>query len=160
MKHVIAVAVLISTLALFAVAQNKDTKPAQTAAESWLALVDQAKYAESWDTASTVFKGAVTKEKWDEMVKAVRPPLGDVVSRKLKSAQYTTSLPGVPDGDYVVIEYDTTFRTKSRPLKPSRPCSTQMGSGMSPVTRFGRFRRLRTRGAKEKEHGAIEQYFQ
>ena len=121
MKHVIAVAVLISTLALFAVAQNTDTKPAQTAAESWLALVDQAKYAESWDTASTVFKGAVTKEKWDEMVKAVRPPLGDVVSRMLKSAQYTTSLPGVPDGDYVVIEYDTTFKNKKSAVETITP---------------------------------------
>ncbi len=121
MKHVIAVAVLISTLALFAVAQNKDTKTAQTAAENWLALVDQAKYAESWDTASSIFKGAVTKEKWNEMVKAVRPPLGEVVSRKFKNAQYMTSLPGVPDGDYVVIEYDTTFKNKKSAVETVTP---------------------------------------
>ena len=121
MKHVIAVAVFISTLALFAVAQNKDTKPAQSAAENWLALVDQAKYGESWDAASSIFRSAVTKEKWDEMVKAVRPPLGDVVSRKFKSAQYTTSLPGVPDGDYVVIEYDTTFKNKKSAVETVTP---------------------------------------
>lgn len=121
MKRTIVVMVVISCLALLAIAQNQDTKPAQAAAESWLALVDQTKYAESWDQASTTFKGAVAKEKWQEMVKSVRSPLGDVVSRKLKSAEYTTSLPGAPDGEYVVIQYDTSFANKKSAIETITP---------------------------------------
>jgi hypothetical protein len=121
MKHVIAVAVIISTLALFAVAQGKDTKPAQDAAESWLALVDNGSYAQSWDESATSFKGAVGKEKWQEMLKGVRAPLGNVTSRKLKSAEYTTSLPGAPDGEYVVIQYDTSFTNKKSAVETITP---------------------------------------
>jgi hypothetical protein len=114
MKHFIVVAVFISTLALFAVAQNKDTKPAQVATESWLALVDKGSYAESWDTASTHFKGAVTKGKWQEMLKGVRQPLGDLVSRNMKTAEFKDSLPGAPDGQYVVMAYETSFANKKQ----------------------------------------------
>ena len=35
-----------------------------------------------------------------------------MTSRKLKGAQYKTSLPGAPDGEYVVIQYDTSFENK------------------------------------------------
>ena len=47
-----------------------------------------------------------------QKVRAARGPLGKVASRKLKSAQYKTSLPGAPDSKYVVIQYDTSFENK------------------------------------------------
>jgi hypothetical protein len=45
-------------------------------------------------------------------MKSVRAPLGAVQARKLKSATFTKTLPGVPDGEYVVIKYDTDFENK------------------------------------------------
>lgn len=121
MKNFMVVAVFISTLALFAVAQNKDTKPAQTAAESWLALSDTGDFGATWDEASSSFKGAITKPRWKEMVSGVRPPLGKVVSRTLKSAEYTTTVPGAPDGEYVVIQYATSFENKKSAIETITP---------------------------------------
>jgi Protein of unknown function (DUF4019) len=91
------------------------------AAESWLALTDSGKYAESWDDASSRFKAAVTKDRWVSMVAPVRDPLGKVLSRTLKSATYTTSLPGAPDGEYVVIQYDTSFEHKKSAVETITP---------------------------------------
>jgi hypothetical protein len=85
---------------------------ARARAEEWLGLVDQGKYGESWGEASKLFRGAVTKDKWKETVTGVRAPLGKLASRKIKSRQYAESLPGAPDGKYVVIQYDTTFENK------------------------------------------------
>lgn len=82
-------------------------------AESWLAMMDAGKYAESWKAAAAVMRGAVTVEKWESTMKNVRDPLGKLESRKLQSATYTTLLPGVPDGDYVVILYETSFEHKA-----------------------------------------------
>jgi len=82
-------------------------------AESWLAMMDAGKYAESWKAAAAVMRGAVTMEKWESTMKNVRDPLGKLESRKLQSATYTTLLPGVPDGDYVVILYETSFEHKA-----------------------------------------------
>jgi hypothetical protein len=45
-------------------------------------------------------------------MESFRKPLGDLVSRKLKSAQRATSLPGAPDGEYVVMQFDTSFAAK------------------------------------------------
>jgi hypothetical protein len=46
------------------------------------------------------------------MLKAVRKPLGKVISREVKSKSHHTSLPGAPDGEYVVIQFDTSFENK------------------------------------------------
>ena len=94
---------------------------AQTSAESWLALVDSGKYAESWQDAASLFKAHVTKDQWQSMVGPVRDPLGKNTSRKLKSAKYTTSLPGAPDGQYVVIQYETSFEHKQSALETVTP---------------------------------------
>jgi len=96
-------------------------KAAVTASNAWLSLVDGENYAESWNQAAALFKAAVTKEQWQSMVKAVRAPLGKVVARKLKSKQYTKTLPGAPDGEYVVIQYETTFENKKSAVETVTP---------------------------------------
>jgi len=85
---------------------------AQKSAEAWLALTDSGKYAESWDQAASMFKSAVTREQWIDALKQVRAPLGKVESRTLKSATYTKSLPNAPAGEYVVIQYSTSFENR------------------------------------------------
>jgi hypothetical protein len=96
-------------------------KAAITASGVWLSLVDEENYAESWDQAAALFKAAVTKDQWQTMVKAVRAPLGKVVARKLKSKQYTKTLPGAPDGEYVVIQYETTFEKNQSAIETITP---------------------------------------
>ena len=102
-------------------AQDKPEDLATRRAEAWLALVDQGKYEESWSEAARLFKGAVTKEKWKEAITAVRPPLGKLLSRKLASRQLTKTLPGAPDGDYVVIEFDSSFEGKKKATETVTP---------------------------------------
>jgi hypothetical protein len=102
-------------------AQQKPEQLAQQSAESWLALVDAGKYDESWQEAAQIFKGAVSKEDWRKALHGSREPLGKLLSRKLKSATYTTSLPGVPDGEYVVIQYDSSFEHKQTATETVTP---------------------------------------
>jgi hypothetical protein len=47
--------------------------------------------------------------------------LGRLVSRKLKSRQYTEQIPGVPDGKYVVIQYDSVFEQKASAVETVTP---------------------------------------
>ncbi len=90
----------------------KPEEVAQKSAEAWLALTDSGKYAESWDEASSMFKSAVTRQQWVDALNSVRSPLGKVLSRTLKSATYTKSLPNAPAGEYVVILYNTSFENR------------------------------------------------
>jgi hypothetical protein len=61
-------------------AQQRPEQLAQQSAESWLALVDSGKYAESWQEAAPVFKAAVTKEQWQSVLRGSRDPLGKMLS--------------------------------------------------------------------------------
>ena len=60
-------------------------------------------------------------DEWEQQVGGVRDPLGAVVSRKLKDAHYTTTLPGAPDGEYVVLEYNTSFAHKKSAIETVTP---------------------------------------
>jgi Protein of unknown function (DUF4019) len=101
--------------------QQAAAKEATRTAVEWLALVDDEKYKESWDAASPLLRNAVTKQKFAQMSAAARKPLGKLVSRDLKSAQYATSLPGAPDGQYVVIRYATSFENKKSATETITP---------------------------------------
>jgi len=73
------------------------------------------------DESSEYFKQAVTQDQWEQAVQAVREPLGKLISRKVKSATYTTSLPGAPDGQYVVIQFSTSFENKKSGIETITP---------------------------------------
>src|SRR5688572_32973395 len=86
-------------------AANPDsTAPAQGAAVQWLSLSDGARYGDAWEQAAVYFRDSIRKPDWEAAAKAARGPLGSVKSRSLKSAVVKTELPGMPDGEYVVIE--------------------------------------------------------
>lgn len=80
---------------------------AQGAAQSWLKLVDSQHYDQSWDSAAAVFRSAVTKPQWAGAVKEGRSQFDPLGERTLIAANYTTQLPNVPPGQYVVIQYRT-----------------------------------------------------
>ena len=96
-------------------------KAAIAAAEKWLALVDAGKYSASWTDAATYFKAAGSAAKWEQALNDGRGSFGKLISRKLKSAVYRTSLPGAPDGQYVVIQYDTAFENKKDAVETVTP---------------------------------------
>ena len=94
---------------------------AQAAAESWLKLVDAERYGESWEGAAALFKGALTREQWVQAASGARGPLGDLVSRKISSRQYTEQLPGAPDGKYVVLQFDAVYENKASAVERVTP---------------------------------------
>jgi len=102
-------------------APTTTNQAAIAAAQTWVALVDGEKYARSWEDAAAVAKAMVGQSAWETSIRAVRAPLGKLVSRKLKSAQATTALPGAPDGSYVVIQFDTVFEHKAVAVETITP---------------------------------------
>ena len=108
-------------------AEPAKEKAAVSAAEQWLSLVDEGKYGESWKEAAGYFRNAVKQEQWEQAAQAVRKPLGKLVSRKVKSTAYQTTLPGAPDGEYVVIEFATAFENKKTATETVTPMMDKDG---------------------------------
>ncbi len=128
MKKVFAVVVLWSVAGLGGlraqdrggIPHNLPTPPIQTggeiaaraAMEVWLALVDDGQFDKSWDDAASAVQKTVSREQWVKILSDHRPKLGKLLSRALKATRASTSLPGAPAGQYVVVEYDSGFEHK------------------------------------------------
>ncbi|MDQ1453632.1 MAG: hypothetical protein QOK38_3498 [Acidobacteriaceae bacterium] len=109
----LAIALLIIVLSPIAgMAQDSAESQAQASDLTWLAMINQGKYAQSWETASDSFQSAMKEEDWQRALDHVRTPLGKVLKRNLSASNYTTSLPGAPDGQYVVTSFNTQFEHK------------------------------------------------
>ncbi len=90
---------------------------AEGAAVSWLELTDQGKYEESWNQASSLFRNAVSLEEWTKALSAARGPFEALVARSSKSAEYHRELPGAPDGEYVILTFDSVFTKKANAVE-------------------------------------------
>jgi hypothetical protein len=104
--------VAFASLASLATASAADPDPiaeATAASREWLSVIDAGQYGQSWDEAAAFFKQHVTKSQWERAVGEVRKQTGALKTRELDSAQPAHRLPGVPDGDYVVIVYRSSF---------------------------------------------------
>ena len=105
-----------------------EANKAVAATEKWLALVDAQKYDESHDEAAAYFRSAVTKEAWTRQIEGVRKPLGELKSRSVKSTDYRTSLPGAPDGEYIIIQFETSYDNKANAIETVTPMKEKDGS--------------------------------
>ena len=128
MKKIFLTFIILVVLQSICLAQNIQTKidpkikvTAIKTANAWLKLVDNKEYGESYEQAAIIFKTAVTKENWQQSLNGILPSYGKIISRKLISATYKTSLPGAPDGEYFVITYMTSFEKKEDSLETVAP---------------------------------------
>jgi hypothetical protein len=127
MRRTIATITIVLCAAMTVTAQDDseaDTTAidqAAEAAEMWLAIVDSAGWSKSYAEAAQFFKSQVPVEVWIRQVRGVRTELGRVLSRKLTGSEYATSLPGAPDGEYVVLTYSTVFENKAQATETITP---------------------------------------
>lgn len=125
-KSLLLPAILAGSIALaFA---DEQTDLGVSAAKSWLGLVDAKQYKESWVEAAPFFKDRITENDWVKMILLARGPFGELKSREFKTAKYATSLPGAPDGEYVVIQFQTSFTNKADAVETITPMKDDKGA--------------------------------
>lgn len=114
---------LVCALALLAGAPNRGRADAEAVAQGrasakeWLVMLDAQDYDGTWSAAGELLKAAVTQDEWARRMSVTLGPLGKVESRAVRSSEYSTTMPGAPDGEYVVIQFDTSFASKQAALE-------------------------------------------
>lgn len=107
--------------------QDQNVTDAKAAAAAWLVQLDTGQYPASYASSASAFRAVVTQEQWLQAAQQVRAPLGTVTTRTVKSADYTRTLPNAPDGEYVVIQYNTTFANKAGAVETITPMRDKDG---------------------------------
>jgi hypothetical protein len=98
----------VATTATVTCAQNTPEALAQKASDQWLGLLDNGKFGESWDAASSGFKQAISRDAWESQL-TKRSALGKLISRKVTKAELLPESPDIPPGKYVRVLYHSSF---------------------------------------------------
>lgn len=107
--------------------QDKAVVFGERAAHAWLALVDQGQYAQSWKQAAPFFQRAVSQKDWVKGIKAARAPFGSVKKREVIAADYATKISGAPAGEYVILQYLSSFSNKQSAVETITPMRCKDG---------------------------------
>ncbi len=124
---IVSLAILFSYTGCKAQSNQNAEDAAISTAEIWLAKVDGEMYGKSWDEAAVILKGAVTRDNWIQAMHSIRKPLGKALNRDLISSSYRTSLPGAPEGEYVIIQFKTSFENNSSTIETITPTLDKEG---------------------------------
>ena len=101
--------------------QAEAIEKAVEAADPWLKLVDGEQYLRSWETAAEYLKNTIDRKDFVKALGTSRKPLGAVESRVLESKEFARSAPGAPDGQYVILQYQTSFTKKKSATETVTP---------------------------------------
>lgn len=90
---------------LLATAEATEPTQAAAAAEAFLVLWDQSRWAESYAATGARFRDLNTLDRWAEVSEQVRPPLGKLQSRTLIGNEF---VPAPPAG-YRLVKFRSTY---------------------------------------------------
>lgn len=144
---------LLAVVPPFAIAQDTEvTQKAIAAAEAFLKLLDEGKYAESWDTSAATFRKAVTRAQWQAAAGQVRSGVGKIQSRSVMTGADAPKAQSNAQGEFIVVKFiakysnlaaaietvapmkdvDGQYRVSGYFVRPAPPPATTQSSAASP----------------------------
>ena len=92
-------------------AQAADVLPVEATevAENWLKLLDGKQWAESHQAMSATVNTISSDADWEATVAPVRNTLGELASRTVGEAKRDVILPGMPEGDYGIQQFNARY---------------------------------------------------
>jgi hypothetical protein len=97
------------------------------AAQRWLALFDTNNFDACWNALAPAARDQIGKADFSGSLAAVREQYGAAKSRRASKVTFTHKLPGAPDGDYVVLQYETDFANNAHAVETVVPMRTTDG---------------------------------
>ena len=82
-------------------------------AKQWLTLVDDQNYSDAYKQMGAMARGKTSQQDFAAKTGSERTPLGAMASRTLKDVNAAKTLPGMRDGQYTIVRYDSSFAHKA-----------------------------------------------
>lgn len=110
---VLSVAVVSSGVAQEAATPDSLTvaegQAAQEAADAWLVPVDSMDYRTSYQQASPLLQEQTSETQWVQTLRTTFGAMGSFISRAPQGREFRTALPGAPEGEYVIVTYNSRY---------------------------------------------------
>lgn len=83
-------------------------------AKQWLGLIDDQNYPDAYKQMGPEAQGKITASAWSEKLGGTRGPLGAMATRSIKSIKLSNTLPGMRDGQYATVQFNSSFAHKAQ----------------------------------------------
>lgn len=92
--------------------QQQAVDASQLAAETWLKMVDQGSYGNSWEAGALPLRLTMTRKEWISSMQAMRKSMGRPVERKIADIRLAQNPKNLARGNYMVFVFQTTFSSR------------------------------------------------
>jgi hypothetical protein len=87
------------------------------AAKGWLEVKEAGEYEKVWEGTSSIGQKAISKKDLIATYDGIAKKLGKLKSRAVYSRRFATEVPGTPPGQYVLLEYKSSFERWANTLE-------------------------------------------
>ena len=105
---------LISIISMYSASAQKYTeqyiKDASIVAENWLSNINDKQYESAYTLLTNETKANYIREEWISFLRELMLEFGQFQERKIKSSIFKSSIEGLDDGFYVIIEYKSNYK--------------------------------------------------
>ena len=89
-----------------------EEQAAERQALGFLGYLDQGRYADSYAYTGMLIRAQLDRDTFSAQIEKARAGTGALQSRELIDASYATTVPGAPEGQYVVLHYHASFANR------------------------------------------------
>jgi hypothetical protein len=89
-----------------------EEQAAQRQALGFLGYLDHGRFADSYAYTGMLIRSQLDREAFASQVEKARSGTGAIQARELIDAGYSTTVPGAPEGQYVVLHYHSSFANR------------------------------------------------
>jgi hypothetical protein len=94
-----------------------EEQAAERQALGFLGYLDQGRYADSYAYTGMLIRAQVDRESFTSQIQKARAGTGALMGRYLMDVSYTTTVPGAPEGQYVVLHYQSSFANRQETIE-------------------------------------------
>jgi Protein of unknown function (DUF4019) len=89
-----------------------DEQAAERQALGFLGYLDNGRFADSYAYTGLLIRSSLDQQTYASKVGNARAGVGALQGRDLIDASYATSVPGAPEGQYVILHYHASFANR------------------------------------------------
>jgi Protein of unknown function (DUF4019) len=94
-----------------------EEQAAERQALGFLGYLDHGRYADSYAYTGMLIRAQLDRDAFSRQIEKARAGTGAMLTRNLIDAGFTTSVPGAPEGQYVVLHYDASFANRQEAVE-------------------------------------------
>jgi Protein of unknown function (DUF4019) len=94
-----------------------EERAAEREALGFLGYLDHGRYADSYAYTGMLIRAQYNSDAFAKEVEHARVDVGALLSRNLIDAAYATTVPGAPEGEYVVLHYAAGFANRQQAVE-------------------------------------------